>query len=82
MHDLHFVQDDVTSQINSLTLRNQGTQLAKWKASPAAAFLAQRTFGGLEQRLGEDAPAEVEEGRSGIARGYTDEPGFHKTDHS
>lgn len=39
----------------------------------SAAFLQTRTFKGLEQRLGEDAPSVMEEGRSGIARGYGDD---------
>ena len=39
----------------------------------AADFLKQRTFQGLEQRLGEDAPSVLEQGRSGIARGYLDD---------
>jgi diphthamide biosynthesis protein 2 len=38
-----------------------------------AEFLKQRTFKGLEQRLGEDAPSVLEQGRSGIARGYQDD---------
>lgn len=36
-------------------------------------YLSSRSFQGLEMRYGEDAPAELEEGRSGIARGYTEE---------
>ncbi|KAI8053998.1 putative diphthamide synthesis protein-domain-containing protein [Syncephalis plumigaleata] len=61
-------------QMSSLTLRNQNSQLTTWKNSPAAKYLAQRQFQGLEQRLGQDAPAELEIGRSGIARGYANEP--------
>ena len=36
-------------------------------------FLAQRTYQGLELRLDEDAPGVLEQGRSGIARGYQDD---------
>lgn len=36
-------------------------------------FLKQRTFKGLEQRLGEDVPSILEQGRTGIARGYQDD---------
>ncbi|RKP26913.1 putative diphthamide synthesis protein-domain-containing protein [Syncephalis pseudoplumigaleata] len=61
--------------LSSLTLRNQHSQVATWRESPAAKYLAQRDFQGLEQRLGQDAPAQLEIGRSGIARGYADEPG-------
>ena len=39
----------------------------------AGRFLAQRTYQGLELRLGEDAPGALEQGRSGIARGYQDD---------
>lgn len=35
--------------------------------------MSNRTYQGLEPRYGMDAPAVVEEGRSGIARGYGDE---------
>lgn len=35
-------------------------------------FLQARSFQGLEQRLGQDAPAVLEQGRSGIAKGYAD----------
>ena len=33
-------------------------------------FLQSRTYQGLETRLGQDAPSVLEQGRSGIARGY------------
>jgi diphthamide biosynthesis protein 2 len=39
---------------------------------PAARFLANRTFGGLEQRIGETAVVDVVEGRSGIAESYAE----------
>lgn len=39
----------------------------------AGRFLAQRTYQGLELRLGADAPGVLEQGRSGIARGYQDD---------
>lgn len=51
--------------IPSLTLANALTFTAD--------FLQTRTFKGLEQRLGQDAPSVLEEGRSGIARGYHDD---------
>lgn len=38
--------------------------------TPAGDFLQARTYRGLEQRLGEDAPSVLEQGRSGIAMGY------------
>jgi diphthamide biosynthesis protein 2 len=33
-------------------------------------FLLQRSWQGLERRLGQDAPSLLEQGRSGIASGY------------
>lgn len=36
-------------------------------------FLQQRTYQGLDMRLGEDSPSVLEQGRSGIARGYQDD---------
>jgi diphthamide biosynthesis protein 2 len=32
-----------------------------------------RSYRGLENRLGEDGPSVLEQGRSGIARGYQDD---------
>jgi len=40
--------------------------------APTDDFFRERIFQGLEQRLGQDAPAVLEQGRSGIARGYRD----------
>jgi diphthamide biosynthesis protein 2 len=36
-------------------------------------YLNSRHFKGLEQRYGMDEPATLEQGRSGIARGYGEE---------
>ncbi|KAL1408870.1 Diphthamide biosynthesis protein 2 [Vanrija albida] len=55
-----------------LTLRNQDASLAKLE-SAGSMFLQSRTFQGLEARYGQDEPALLEQGRSGIARGYTQE---------
>ncbi|KAF7361445.1 2-(3-amino-3-carboxypropyl)histidine synthase subunit 2 [Mycena sanguinolenta] len=57
---------------SSVILRNQDTAVAL-KDSAAAQFFQERTFRGLEVRVGEDAPSVLEQGRSGIARGYTDD---------
>ena len=38
-----------------------------------ASFLASRSWKGLDARLGQDKPAEIEEGRTGIAASYTHE---------
>lgn len=42
-------------------------------ASCIAMFLESRTYRGLEAKVGEDTPSILEQGRSGIARGYTDD---------
>jgi len=62
-----------TSGDGALTLRNQSGELALRLNSPAAEFLQGRTFQGLERRLDEDAPSILEQGRSGVARGYSDD---------
>jgi diphthamide biosynthesis protein 2 len=36
-------------------------------------FLQGRDYKGLEARIGEDAPSVLEQGRSGIAKGYQDD---------
>jgi diphthamide biosynthesis protein 2 len=43
--------------------------------SVAAQFLSERAYRGLDLRLGEDAPSVLEQGRSGIARGYQTDRG-------
>ncbi|KAI0028210.1 putative diphthamide synthesis protein-domain-containing protein [Vararia minispora EC-137] len=43
------------------------------KNSAAAEFFQSRTYKGLDVRAGMDAPSVLEQGRSGIARGYTDD---------
>lgn len=44
-------------------------------------YLASRTWSGLEARVGLDEPAALEQGRAGIARGYTEEKGEDKAIH-
>jgi diphthamide biosynthesis protein 2 len=66
----------VTPQDGSSTvvLRNQNNTVAQVATDSAAGqFLQQRTYKGLELRLGEDAPSVLEQGRRGIARGYQDD---------
>ncbi|KAL1743806.1 putative diphthamide synthesis protein-domain-containing protein [Schizophyllum fasciatum] len=46
--------------------------LAKMGDSAALQHLQSRSYQGLEQRVGEDAPSLLEQGRSGIARGYSE----------
>ncbi|KAJ3560062.1 hypothetical protein NP233_g11082 [Leucocoprinus birnbaumii] len=54
----------------SLILRNQDSAVSRLENSAAAHFLQERSYRGLEVRLGEDEPSVLEQGRSGIARGY------------
>ncbi|KAI9058971.1 diphthamide biosynthesis protein [Trametes sanguinea] len=60
-------------QSSAVVLRNQENALSKMDDSAAAQFLQARSFRGLETRIGQDAPSILEQGRSGIARGYTDD---------
>jgi diphthamide biosynthesis protein 2 len=53
-------------------IRNQDNALAL-ADSAASDFLQNRSWKGLERRLGEDPPTRLEQGRSGIARGYGDD---------
>ncbi|KAI0683843.1 putative diphthamide synthesis protein-domain-containing protein [Cytidiella melzeri] len=58
---------------STIVLRSQDNTLTVMPDSAAAQFLQSRTYRGLETRLGEDAPSVLEQGRSGIARGYQDD---------
>ncbi|KAH7886697.1 putative diphthamide synthesis protein-domain-containing protein, partial [Phlebopus sp. FC_14] len=57
----------------TVILRNQDGTVATLTDSAAAMFLHSRSYQGLDARVGEDAPSILEQGRSGIARGYTDD---------
>ncbi|KAG8957759.1 Diphthamide biosynthesis protein 2 [Tulasnella sp. 408] len=59
-----------TGNTNSLTVRNQENTVATFMGSAGGEFLQNRTFQGLEQRTGMDAPGALEQGRTGIARNY------------
>ncbi|EIW77988.1 diphthamide biosynthesis protein [Coniophora puteana RWD-64-598 SS2] len=58
---------------SAIVLRNQNGTVATLADSAAALYLQSRTYQGLEARVGEDAPSVLEQGRSGIARGYGDD---------
>ena len=65
-----------TAHGGQLTLAHDGTLVQAGQfalAQSGAEALARRHFRGLEPRLGEHAPAVVQEGRSGIASGFTGE---------
>lgn len=58
---------------SAVVIRNQETSVAKISDSAAALFLQSRMYRGLDARVGEDTPSVLEQGRSGTARGYTEE---------
>lgn len=64
--------DDTAEAVQALTIRNSEYTLAKLE-SAGSHYLTSRHFQGLEVREGLDEPAVLEEGRGGIARGYTEE---------
>lgn len=63
----------MTSTLTDLTLRGKDTSISMLLNSTAGEYLRNRSYKGLEANIGKDEAAEVEEGRSGIARGYTNE---------
>ena len=65
-------QTEPTEGMAALTLRNNDFTLSKLE-SAGSNYLASREWKGLEARYGMDEPAILEEGRSGIARGYGEE---------
>ncbi|KAL1921869.1 uncharacterized protein VTP21DRAFT_10511 [Calcarisporiella thermophila] len=67
--------NQLVSSMQQLTLRNQDSALiSRTLGSAAGEFLNLRTFRGLDPRIGQTEVEEVEEGRGGIARGYSGEP--------
>jgi len=64
------VNDETSSAV--VPRNNQGT-VSVLGDSAAAQYLQNRTYQGLETRIGRDAPSMLEQGRSGIARGYSDD---------
>ncbi|ORY96132.1 diphthamide biosynthesis protein 2 [Syncephalastrum racemosum] len=61
------------SKLTDLSLRSQNTSITRLLGSTAGEHLKSRSFRGLEPNLGLDEASTVQEGRSGIARGYSDE---------
>ncbi|KAI0271164.1 putative diphthamide synthesis protein-domain-containing protein [Russula aff. rugulosa BPL654] len=58
---------------SAVVLRDQDSTIATLKDTAAGEFLQSRTFRGLETRTGLDPPSVLQQGRSGIARGYDDD---------
>ncbi|KAF9074276.1 putative diphthamide synthesis protein-domain-containing protein, partial [Rhodocollybia butyracea] len=55
---------------SALAPRNRDNALTLLSGSAAGQFLQSRSYQGLDPRLGQDMPSVLEQGRSGIARGY------------
>ncbi|KAH9475326.1 2-(3-amino-3-carboxypropyl)histidine synthase subunit 2 [Psilocybe cubensis] len=70
-HDVE-AEQSLVENTSAMVIRNKDDQVAMID-SAAGQFLQQRTYQGLEVRMGEDAPSVLEQGRSGIARGYQDD---------
>jgi diphthamide biosynthesis protein 2 len=58
---------------SAVALRNQDSSVAKLSDSAAAMYLQERTYMGLETKVGQDEPSVLEQGRSGVARVYASE---------
>lgn len=73
--DLQKQEEAMAESMTSLTLRNASRDLVTL-SSPAAEYLQTRTWKGLDMsELGQTPVEMAEEGRQGIARGYTHESG-------
>ncbi|KAI9020045.1 diphthamide biosynthesis protein 2 [Phycomyces nitens] len=65
--------EPLTSKLTDLTLRSKDTSISMLLNSTAGEYLKNRSYRGLEPNIGQDEAESVQEGRSGIARGYADE---------
>ncbi|CEP19828.1 hypothetical protein [Parasitella parasitica] len=63
----------LTSTLTDLTLKSKENSLSLLLNSTAGEYLRNRTYRGLEANVGQDEAASVQEGLSGIARGYVNE---------
>ncbi|KIM87854.1 hypothetical protein PILCRDRAFT_263533 [Piloderma croceum F 1598] len=61
------------SGLSTVILRNQDSTVSRLSDNAAGQLLQKRSYQGLESRIGQDAPSLLEQGRSGIARGYKDD---------
>jgi len=79
-HAKRYGEDDrtpePTSSSSSLIRTDQDGTVTTLRDSAAGEFLQSRTFRGLETRTGLDPPSILQQGRTGIARGYGDD---HRT---
>ena len=74
--DRALTQADVkTASSRTIAIRQNDGTLTRVLDSASPAHLEGRAWKGLETRAGMDAPAALEEGRAGIARGYVEADG-------
>ncbi|KAF7726250.1 Diphthamide biosynthesis protein 2 [Apophysomyces ossiformis] len=66
-------EEQITSNLTDLTLRSKETSITALLNSTAGEYLKNRSYRGLEAKIGEHEAETVQEGRSGIARGYIGE---------
>lgn len=65
------------AEAGSVAIRSSDGILTKVLDSAGGAHVAGRSWRGLEQRLGMDEPADLEIGRTGIAKGYIHDDEIH-----
>ncbi|KAK0234573.1 putative diphthamide synthesis protein-domain-containing protein [Armillaria nabsnona] len=65
--------DTLSIDSQALVARNGDSSIARLPNSAAGDFLQTRAYRGLDMRVGEDSPSVLEQGRIGIASGYTDD---------
>ncbi|SJL06508.1 related to Diphthamide biosynthesis protein 2 [Armillaria ostoyae] len=65
--------DTLSIDSQALVARNGDSSIARLPDSAAGDFLQTRAYRGLDMRVGEDSPSVLEQGRVGIASGYTDD---------
>ncbi|KAK0486587.1 putative diphthamide synthesis protein-domain-containing protein [Armillaria novae-zelandiae] len=65
--------DTLSIDSQALVARNGDSAIARLPDSAAGDFLQTRAYRGLDMRAGEDSPSVLEQGRVGIASGYTDD---------
>ncbi len=70
--------DASASDSRTIALRQADGTLTRVLDSASHAQGKERSWRGLERRLGMDAPAVLEEGRAGIAKGYAEADGTHE----
>lgn len=65
----HYYKYQTTQQVQPFSYLSQ-YRVAQDEQNITGQFLQNRTYQGLDPRVGQDEPSILEQGRSGIARGY------------